>query len=214
MPHPSQQLASVEMRVSARLMAAASPYFAKLLASSFREGTDLNTNGEIRIHLPDDDAYLFVVLLNIIHGFDEDVPRYLALDELLDIVVPVNKYQLGTAIKVHSDIWMDNSMGDLKYLHYEDRYCQELVQWVGLGWEFQHERSFTTASWVLIYWAPGPLNSRYLDEENSPILPWIFGKNLCYLPGLLKNSLAALHLIRNSLLTSLQTDYNRQESAL
>jgi len=66
------------LHVSSKVLTLASPVFAKMFNSRFKEGLgNCSTSGKLPIPLPDDNAEAFIVLCNAIHYRTDEVPRTL-----------------------------------------------------------------------------------------------------------------------------------------
>lgn len=127
----------VRMQVSSKHISHASPVFKAMLGSGFKEGTALQTDGNVEIALPDDDPKSFAVLMCIVHHCNRRVPKSLSLLELSKMAVLVDKYLVHEAVEVFSDIWIDRLRESLP-----TRCSDELMHWLCISWVFEQPKEF------------------------------------------------------------------------
>ncbi|KAK0381341.1 hypothetical protein CLIM01_01310 [Colletotrichum limetticola] len=88
--------------VCSRALARASPVFRAMLFGGFSES---KPEGDIWIvKLPEDRPAPFSILLNIIHGCFSAVPQKLKLDELYQLLVVTNKYDMLSKVNTEGQI--------------------------------------------------------------------------------------------------------------
>ncbi|KAJ4127912.1 hypothetical protein NW768_008195 [Fusarium equiseti] len=90
-PRGSLEDTQVEFRVSSRHMSLASPVFRAMLESKFKE-SQLNEQGLYEVQASEWDAEAFVILLDIIHGHNRDVPKRISVETLSQIAIIVDYY--------------------------------------------------------------------------------------------------------------------------
>ncbi|KXH31764.1 hypothetical protein CSIM01_09439 [Colletotrichum simmondsii] len=94
-----------EFVVCSRALARASPVFRAMLFGGFSES---KPEGDTWIvNLPGDRSAPFFILLNIIHGCFSAVPQKLELDELYQLLVVTNKYDMLSVIFQWASIWFE-----------------------------------------------------------------------------------------------------------
>jgi hypothetical protein len=92
---PSEaEAGEVYMRVSSKHLSLASRVFKSLLTGQFAESKSLKEHGSADIPLPGDNAAAFAILLNVVHGHLNKVPRMVDLATLTEISMLVDKVQL------------------------------------------------------------------------------------------------------------------------
>jgi hypothetical protein len=133
----------VHMLVSSKHMMLASPVFKAMLQHSrFKEGQKLSATGKVEIPLPDDDPSAFMIILDIIHGRNRQVPREIDLDLLSSISKLVDKYQMVEVVESFSNGWIDAVIDLLpaRYATVED--AEDVHRWLGISWVFAREDEF------------------------------------------------------------------------
>jgi BTB/POZ domain len=102
-PVDDKEPREIRLRVSSKHLTLASPVFKALLRGGFAERTDLDTEDIAQVHLPDDDASAFWLLLYVIHGQPKKVPSTLSLRMLARVTVVIDKYQLHEVAEMVTD---------------------------------------------------------------------------------------------------------------
>ncbi|KAJ9605306.1 hypothetical protein H2200_009963 [Cladophialophora chaetospira] len=126
----------VEVLVSSRHLALASPVFRVMFDGDFLEKITLGQSEPKRIPLPEDNYEAMIVLLRIIHGQNSKVPRSIDPKSLIEIATLVDKYELLDACQMHVDVWMNTSCLD------HVRAWRELADWIYITWIFQKGNQF------------------------------------------------------------------------
>ncbi|KXH62511.1 hypothetical protein CNYM01_01722 [Colletotrichum nymphaeae SA-01] len=94
-----------EFVVCSRALARASPVFRAMLFDGFSESKPEGDTWIVK--LPEDRPAPFFILLNIIHGCFSAVPQKLELDELYQLLVVTNKYDMLSVIFQWAPIWFE-----------------------------------------------------------------------------------------------------------
>jgi hypothetical protein len=134
-------------RVSSQCMILASPVFRAMLQGDFKESFELNSTGELRLPLPDDDPDIFSILLDILHHRTKKVPRLVSLGRLTKLAMLVDKYQMQESIEVFSDMWMEGLQGRKCDLPCNS--TPDVLPWLFISWVFQKEKLFRQATKIL-----------------------------------------------------------------
>lgn len=81
--------------VCAKTLGRHSQVFKRMLFGGFKESKPSESDGgDWVVELPDDEAKPFQILLDIVHGWFEQVPELLTLDELTALLVLMEKYDV------------------------------------------------------------------------------------------------------------------------
>ncbi|KAF7933679.1 uncharacterized protein EAE98_003388 [Botrytis deweyae] len=97
---------TVTMLVSSKHLKLASPVFGAMLKHDrFKEGIELQANGEVKISLPDDDPIAFAIIANVIHHRNKLVPEHVAPMLLAKITLLTEKYQMHEAMSLVTKCW-------------------------------------------------------------------------------------------------------------
>ena len=93
-------------RVSSAILRNASEYFRALLGPHFSEGQHLSEESPKEIRMPEDDAYSLEVIFNVLHLRNEDVPRSLDPEFILDIAIAADKFNCIVALQHAGTVWL------------------------------------------------------------------------------------------------------------
>ncbi|KAG6355894.1 hypothetical protein INS49_015278 [Diaporthe citri] len=94
----------VRFRLSSRHLILASPYFRAMLTGPWEENSS-RSGSMYTINACDWDEEALTVLMNIIHGHSERIPRSMSLELLAKIAVLVDYYKCHKIVKFYSDTW-------------------------------------------------------------------------------------------------------------
>ncbi|QSZ33638.1 hypothetical protein DSL72_005206 [Monilinia vaccinii-corymbosi] len=100
------ELHDVVLLVSSKHMMLASPVFKAMFQHRFREGEELHQTGMVVVSLPEDNPDKFLMLVNIIHCRGADVPLKISPEDLCDLAILVDKYEMHSAVKFVSNVWV------------------------------------------------------------------------------------------------------------
>lgn len=115
----------IELRVSSKHLSLASAVFDTCMEGHSKGGTDMRI-----IPLPDDNYYAMGILLNIIHGRTRRVPRQLDIEELVQVVVLIDKYELHEAVELFTDVWFESLRPALLRQEHQDLGSRIFICWV------------------------------------------------------------------------------------
>ena len=88
-----------ELRVSSKVLSAASPVFKSMLQPKFQEGTDLAKDGTCRVLLPEDNPEAIHQLCTVLHNPRGDFFLYKETPKFLqEVAILVDKYQCPEAV--------------------------------------------------------------------------------------------------------------------
>ncbi|KAF2765262.1 hypothetical protein EJ03DRAFT_217714 [Teratosphaeria nubilosa] len=93
------------LRVSSILLSYASPVFATLFSSRFREATELAKEEKVEIELPEHDLDVMTILCSIIHMRHNDAPCAVDEDHLLASVSLCDKHDCARVFKPTVEVW-------------------------------------------------------------------------------------------------------------
>jgi hypothetical protein len=153
------------IKVSSKHLMLASPVFKAMLHNNFQEGQTLRATGTLQLPLPDDDPYALTILLDIIHARTKKVARAVSKDQILQIAILVDKYQLHELMEIYSDEWIRVLQPEVP-----QTWTQESLDWVCIFWVFGKGQEFKEITKIIQREAPRPISSDIL-----PIPPAILG---------------------------------------
>ncbi|KAK4245502.1 hypothetical protein C7999DRAFT_16311 [Corynascus novoguineensis] len=94
------------LRVYSLFVKIASPVLKAMLRPNFEEGQQLAKTGSAEIALPEDDAEAMEIILNVIHGRNDQVRDTLSPNELLQIAIASDKYDCCVSLAFAIRIWL------------------------------------------------------------------------------------------------------------
>lgn len=94
------------LRVHSFFLRNASPVFKAMLGLDFREGNQLAQSGVVEIPLPDDDVAAMEIVLNVIHGRNDAVPKTLGTAEFLQVAIVGDKYDCLGHLSFAVIVWL------------------------------------------------------------------------------------------------------------
>lgn len=141
--------------VSFRHLITASPCFHRMLTKDkWNESERDKKDGLFHLSAEDWDVYAFLLLLNILHLKNRQVPRKVSLDDLAKIAVLVDYYECAEAIELFSDMWIQYL---IKVVPIPSEYCRPLVLWIWIAWVFERAHEFKNATLVAIKQCSKPI---------------------------------------------------------
>ncbi|KAK0108227.1 hypothetical protein ONS95_003046 [Cadophora gregata] len=161
--------AAIDMLVSSRHMALASPVFRAMLRhEGFKEGHTLGAEGSVQVPLPDDDPRAMRILLDVVHGLNRRVPRKVSLKTLASIAVLADKYQMVEALESYSDTWINRLKPKLptEYIKAEDE--KLIFRWMEIAWVFGKSEEFKAMTCLVERAGYSELNNEVVGMYSVP----------------------------------------------
>jgi hypothetical protein len=165
---------SIHYHVSSRHLMLSSPIFKRMLTQNgFAESVRNELDGLFHIPALYWDAEAFLIVLQIVHGRNKQVPREVTLEMLAKIAVLEDYYYFGEALDVFTEVWIQK----LVMSPIPTVYDRDLVLWIWIAWVFDIEEQFKEATFTAIMQSTESL--RTLD---LPIPTIVSGTRVCDLP--------------------------------
>jgi hypothetical protein len=144
-------------RVCSGNLTSASPWFSRLLKrDGWMESHRNPEDNMLHISAEDWDEEAFVIMMNIFHLRNRQVPRTVTLDMLAKIAVVADYYECTESIELFVDIWL----ADLKTKSpIPTTYCRELILWIWVSWAFKWAEIFKQSTAVAIKHCDGPFQN-------------------------------------------------------
>lgn len=99
-----------QIQVSSAILSRGSSVFKAILSAKFKEGHELATRGQLKLHLPDDSGNDMTTVCNVLHMRTNRVKQDITPDELLEISVLVDKYDCCEAMAPTAECWIKRVM--------------------------------------------------------------------------------------------------------
>ncbi|KAI1100523.1 hypothetical protein F4804DRAFT_318776 [Jackrogersella minutella] len=160
-PDPSPSIS--EFLLSSRHLVLASDYFKRILKGPWKEGISAPSDGRRHVDAEDWDEDAMLILMQVIHGRNEKVPRSITLEMLGKIAVLVDYYQCHEAIMIWSDIWTNGYDVSLPATCESDK---ERILWILVAAVFGKETLFQIATKVALEHCSEPLPTLGLPIMN------------------------------------------------
>ncbi|KAI1802631.1 hypothetical protein F4811DRAFT_572819 [Daldinia bambusicola] len=155
---------AVIFTVCSRSLARVSPVFDRMLYGGFAEGRSnhgKDGDGWV-VNLPEDSPAAMAVLLSIVHGRFEQVPKALSVDELYDLTVLTNFYDATSCLGPWSDKWK----AVVEKLERESNELMPKLLWI--SWELGWKDTFTVLSRRMVLESGAEILSIGADEVQFP----------------------------------------------
>lgn len=158
----------VRFRLSSRHLILASPYFRAMLTgpwveSSSRSGSMYTTSAS------EWDEGALTILMDIIHGHSERVPRSMSLELLAKIAVLVDYYKCHNIVKFYSDTWIKAILGGTGLPR---KYSRDLVLWLFTSCVFVQHEIFNSLTLLALRQTRGPVRTLGLPFPDGLIGLW------------------------------------------
>lgn len=137
----------VHYMVSSQHLKLASPIFAEMLSPQNWVGSKGERDGYSYIVIDDCDEEAMLILLNIIHLRNRQVPLTVDLETLAKFAVSINQYKCYEETEMFTNMWIaavTTSYPPPK------TYCRELVLWLLLAWVFRLRTIFEEVSGIAV----------------------------------------------------------------
>lgn len=141
----------VRIRVSSKHLTLASRVFKSMLQPGFLEGDQLRSQNLAKLLLPGDNPAAMLVLSNLIHGKNRQVPLKVKFSMMTELAILVDKYELLEITEIFLDSWFRNletnkSLG----------FSKDLLPWMCISWVFNKEDIFEHVTKLAQFECEGP----------------------------------------------------------
>lgn len=160
----------VRFRLSSRHLILASPYFKAMLTGPWAENSS-RTGSTYTAHASDWDEEALSILMDIIHGHSEKVPRSMSLELLAKMAVVVDYYQCHKIVKFYSDTWIGGRLGPDKN-NLRPKASRDFVLWLCISYVFAQKDIFYTLTYHAVRKTRGPLRTLGLPFPHGLIGSW------------------------------------------
>lgn len=107
-------------------------------------------------------AHALVVVLNIIHGHNNDVPRKISLEFFVNVAVVVDYYHCEKAVQLAAELWHQ--------LMYKapTRYGKKTIMWFYIAWVFSWPKLFSEMGQMILEHSMG---LELIEANDLPVGP-------------------------------------------
>jgi len=143
-----------KLLVSSKILSMVSPVFAAMFSSRFKEGLHSVTPGSsLEIPLPEDDAIAFETICNVVHYRHKHIPTEPSLEELMNIAIIADKYELCETLCGYSVIWLHSGIKKYTGKSYNATNCCKLLS---AAYILDTPDEFARISWDIVLNHVGP----------------------------------------------------------
>lgn len=158
----------VRFRLSSRHLILASPYFRAMLTGPWEENSS-RSGSMYTINASDWDEEALIILVDIIHGQGEKIPRSMSLEFLAKIAVLVDYYKCHKIVKFYSDTWIKAILDGTDL---PQKYSRDLVLWLFISCVFSQHETFYTLTLFALWQTRGPVRTLGLPFPDGLIGLW------------------------------------------
>ncbi|KIW88439.1 uncharacterized protein Z519_11008 [Cladophialophora bantiana CBS 173.52] len=142
------------MRVSTEVLVSKSLVFRAMLTNGVMiESLAFKSNNYLEIPLPDDNAKIFLVVMNILHENTGAVPDQVDFTQLVEIATLVDKYSWQEAVRGQAQRWIESLRSSVPVSS-----TDELLPWIWISWVFHFSDLFRKLTAVAQKEATGPID--------------------------------------------------------
>jgi len=154
---------AIRLKVQSLFIRSASKVFSAMLGPDWSEGQGLSRGGSREIILVEDDAEALRIICCVIHHRNDDVPQTLTPEQVLQIAIAADKYNLTVALRYAIAQWLKYSdipkMADMGYLM-----VSALL--------FSDRDAFANNTLALVLYYTSPYLELFEDEKISQFIPY------------------------------------------
>lgn len=147
----------IRFRLSSKHLILASPYFRAMLTGPWEENSS-RSDTMYTANASDWDEEALTILMDIIHGHSEKIPRSISLDLLAKIAVLVDYYKCHKVVKFYSDTWFEGGLVPNGF-RLPQKYCRDFVLRLFVSCVFAQHQTFRTLAGVAVQQTQGPLRT-------------------------------------------------------
>lgn len=136
----------IHYNVSSRHLRLASPKFeSQLSGENWKEGVPDENDGRYHIPAEDWDMEALLILLNVLHHRNRQVPRSVSLEMLAKIAVLIDYYDCAEAAELCTERWVEHLR---KTSPIPSSFCRNLMLWMCIAWVLRLPHEFTQTTVV------------------------------------------------------------------
>ncbi|PYI35952.1 hypothetical protein BP00DRAFT_492177 [Aspergillus indologenus CBS 114.80] len=140
--------------VSGKHLALASSYFKNMLRGTWKETTSHLATGPMEIAAEGWDLEALLIVLQVLHCQNSQIPRKLSLEMIAKIAVVADYYQCKEALGFFSQTWLDSLEQEPP-----STYCRDLLLWIWISWFFGRQSQFRQTTSAAASRSTSPVDS-------------------------------------------------------
>lgn len=129
-----ESVTTVRMMASSKHLILASVYYRKMLTGPWKEAI-ANAGGLRQVEVEGWEENAFVIIMNIIHGHNREVPKHVTIELLTKVAIIVDFYQCHEAVEPFLEIWT-------REITMPQVYGNQSTLWLCVSWIFKWNTSF------------------------------------------------------------------------
>ncbi|KAF6790668.1 nuclear pore protein [Colletotrichum sojae] len=145
--------------VCSRTVARSSTVFSAMLFGGFAESRP--EGGRWKVSLPEDQVAPLFLAFKLIHGYHENTPKTLDKNELYQLLVVTEKFDMARILRPWAATWFE------PYKGIPSVEGNEIVMWI--AWELGHERCFRRLATDLLIKSRVSDDGELLSKEGIPL---------------------------------------------
>lgn len=160
----------MRFRLSSRHLILVSPYFRAMLTGPWAENSS-RAGSMYTASASDWDEEALTILMDIIHGHGERIPRSMSLELLAKIAVLVDYYKCHKIVKFYSDTWIEGTLGRGE-TNLPQRYSRDLILFLFIACIFAQHKIFKDLTLILVRKIRGPVRTLGLAFPDGLLGLW------------------------------------------
>lgn len=145
--------AEIQMQLSSKHLALASTYFQRMMANDWKESKAENDYA-YTITADDWNPDALIIMMNILHGQTQEVPKIIDVEKLAKIAVLVDYYGCHKAMNWFAEVWISRIAEPFYVSYSRDTLLRLFVSYV-----FSDNDAFTKLTKAIIYESRGPIHT-------------------------------------------------------
>ena len=158
---------AVRLRVHSLFLRSASKVFNAMFGPNWSEGQGLSEQSPRQVIMEEDDPEALRIICCVIHHLNDDVPRTLSPEQVFQIAIEIDKYDLAVALRYATSQWLKGS-DTLDVLR--------MGYLMASAFLISDMENFAKYTLELILHSTGPYLELLTNEKISQAVPW---KTIC-----------------------------------
>jgi hypothetical protein len=136
----------VHYRVSSRHLTLESPRFDSMLSGAqWKEGVRNEVDGLYHITAEDWDVEALLILLDVLHHRNRQIPRTISLELLAKLAVLIDYYECAEALELFTEKWVEHLKASSPVPWH---FCRDLLLWMCIAWVLRLPDEFSQTTTV------------------------------------------------------------------